>query len=840
MSTLHQTKLYVLSQTNKGVMKKITACSIGIAMTFLAQFSMAQSPAGLVGQVKDESQKCIESATVSLLRAKDSSQVKVAVTDKFGNFAFQISGKGPWIVSVTSIGHSKAYSRIIDFKDSIIKLDCIVLQTSSQNLKEISVVSKKSFMEQKADRMLINPDASPSDAGTTVMDVLEKSPGVTVDKDDNISLKGKQGVTIMIDNKPTYLNATQLASYLKSLPSSAIEQIEIMTNPSAKYDAAGNSGIINIKTKKNKAKGFNGSLSLTQTQGVYPKPSASLNLNYRTGNANFFVNAGYSHWQGFQNLDITRKYLDTSSKELTSIFTQHTNMRFTNPELNIKLGMDYYLSDKTTIGIVLSGFQNAENDRSSSTIYLKDPNYNTDSIVFSPSTNNSTWKNHSVNLNFRQKMDSLGTEFTADIDIMNYESTSSQYFDNITYNPDWSKRGETILTGDLPSHINIYSFKSDYMHPFLHNLKLEAGIKTSYVSTDNIANYFNIIGSSPQVDTTKTNRFGYYENINAAYLNLNKQFGKWNIQAGLRMENTNYSGHQFGNSYTVNNNDSSFQNSYINLFPTVYMSYQQNDKNMFSLNYGRRIDRPAYQDLNPFLFFLDEYTYQAGNPYLQPQYTQNVELSHTYNNFLTTTLNYSNTKNFFTETFEQSGHATIVRNGNIGQRQNAGIAVSLQLTPLKWWTAIVYANLNYNQFTGLLYGENINVGSANLLANLNNQFRFDKGWGAEISGFYRSSGVEGQVFVDPMGQVSAGISKQLLQEKASLKLGLRDIFYTQQVTGHIDFQETQATFHNARDSRQLSLSFTYRFGKPIKGPQPRRNTGGAADEQNRVKVGGNN
>jgi iron complex outermembrane receptor protein len=317
-------------------------------------------------------------------------------------------------------------------------------------------------------------------------------------------------------------------------------------------------------------------------------------------------------------------------------------------------------------------------------------------------------------------------------------------------------------------------------------------------------------------------------------------YKKWSIQAGLRLENTNYSGHQFGNPYTVNNNDSAFQNSYFNLFPTLYLSYQENDKNQFSLNYGRRIDRPAYQDLNPFLFFLDGYTYQAGNPWLQPQFTQNIELSHSYNNFLTTTLNYSFTRNYFSETFEQSGHATIVRNGNIGQRQNAGIAVSAQITVRKWWTAILYGNLNYNQFAGFLYGEYINVGAATFLGNFNNQFHFNKGWGAEISGFYRSSGVEGQVLVNPMGQVSAAISKQILQDKGSLKLGLRDIFYTQQVSGYINFQETQATFHNARDTRQLSLSFSYHFGKPIKGSQQRRSQGGATDEQNRVKVGGNN
>ncbi len=271
------------------------------------------------------------------------------------------------------------------------------------------------------------------------------------------------------------------------------------------------------------------------------------------------------------------------------------------------------------------------------------------------------------------------------------------------------------------------------------------------------------------------------------------------------------------------------------------MSYQANDKNQFSINYGRRIDRPAYQDLNPFLFFLDQYTYQSGNPYLQPQYTQNIELTHTYNNFLTTTLNYSYTTDFFTETFEQDGHATIVRNGNIGQRQNAGLAVSAQVPVTKWWTAMLYGNVNYNQFKGILYGEELNASATTFLFNVTNQLKFKKGWGGEVSGFYRSKGIEGQVLVDPMGQASAAITKQIFHEKGSLKLGIRDIFYTQQVKGYINFQQTEATFHNMRDSRQVSVSFTWRFGKMIKDAQQRRHgDGGASDEQSRVKAGGNN
>lgn len=806
--------------------------------------ALAQTAPGTIdGTIRDEKGQGIEAVTITLLHAKDSARFKQTVTDKAGHFAFDQLPAGKYLVSASSVGYGTKYSPAVALSASgnTHTLPPLVLAAASTSLQSVAVVGKRPPIEQKADRTIINVDASPSNAGSTAMDVLEKAPGVTLDKDDNISLKGKQGVTIMVDGKPTYLSASQLADYLRSLPASAIDQIELMTNPSAKYDAAGNSGIINIKTKKNKLKGFNGNLNLTHTQGVYPKPSGSLNLNYRNGKFNFFLNAGYSHWEGFQELKITRKYLDgDAAQTVNSIFTQTTTMHFINPEANLKFGMDYYLTPKTTLGFVVSGFHNNENTSSSSNIQLLDPQYAVDSIVQSPSTNHTTWKNGSANLNFRHQYDSAGRELTADLDYVRYSSISNQYFNNTTFNPDMKELGQTILTGNLPSTINIYTFKSDYTRPLAKGYKLETGVKFSYVNTDNTARYFNLVNNIPEVDTTKTNSFLYRENINAAYATMTKQLGKWSVQAGLRLENTNYSGHQLGNGLTVINNDSSFTRSYTNLFPTLYLTYQASEKNQFTLNYGRRIDRPAYQDLNPFLFFLDQYTYQAGNPYLQPQFTQNVELSHTYHQFLTTTLNYSYTKNFFTETFQQSGQATIVRNGNIGSRQNAGVSVSAQVPVVKWWTAILYTNVNYNKFTGILYGQNIDVSATTLLLNINNQFNFSHGWAGELSGFYRTKGVEGQVIVDPMGQASAAVSKKILKDKASLKLAIRDILYTNQVHGYIDFQDTDATFHNRRDSRQVAMTFSWNFGKPFKGASgPKRNTG-AGEEEGRVKTGGNN
>ena len=803
--------------------------------------ALAQSDAHISGVVADAKGQPIEAATVILLKAKDSSRLKAAATDKTGHFRFDHIAAGKYRISASSVGYESSSTVPFDLGISGTRsLSPITLTSSSTNLQAFSVVGKKPFIETKADRTIINVDASPSNAGSTALDVLEKSPGITLDKDDNISLKGKQGVTIMIDGKPTYLSASQLASYLKTLPASALDQIEIMTNPSAKYDASGNSGIINIKTKKNKLKGFNGNVSLTHTQGVYPKPSGSINLNYRNGKFNYFLNAGYAHWEGFQELNIGRKYFDVDSKTINSIFSQKTVMHFINPEFNVKFGMDYFVTPKTTVGFVVSGFRNTETNISSSDIQLLSPNYALDSIVRSPNTNKTSWKNGSANVNFRHTFDSTGRELTADIDYVRYSSVSNQYFDNQTYDPDMILLNESILTGHLPSTINIYTAKTDYTRPLAKGFKLETGIKLSYVNTDNTADYYDLVNKVAEVDTTKTNHFLYRENINAAYVNMTKQYKKLTAQLGLRVENTNYSGHQLGNGVSVISQDSSFSRSYVNLFPTAFFSYDLNDKNTFTLSYGRRIDRPAYQDLNPFMFFLDQYTYQAGNPYLQPQYTQNLELGHSFHHWLNTTLNYSYTKNFFSETFEQSGQATIVRQGNIGSRQNAGIAVSAQIPVAKWWNAMLYTNLNYNKFSGMLYGENIDVSATTLLLNLNNQFTLPQGWGGEISGFYRTRGVEGQVIVDPLGQASAAVSKKILNNRASIKASIRDIFYTNGAHGYINFQQTDATFYNHRDSRVVALTFTWNFGKPLKGMSgANAHNNGAGDEQNRVKTGGN-
>lgn len=827
-------------------MKK-TLALLTLALTTLSLVSQAQTKTvSLRGNVTDKASKPAEAVTVSLLHAKDSSVAKIQSTDRSGKYSFLDLSAGKYLVMVSAVGHEKSYSAHIslDGEKPEVEVPAMQLVAASKELGAVTVTYRKPFIEQMIDKTVLNVDAAVTNVGATALEVLEKAPGVMVDKDGNISLKGKQSVLVMMDGRPTYLTGEQLASLLKSMPASNIDQIELVTNPSAKYDASGNSGIINIKTKKNKQKGFNGNLALNYGQGAYWKTNNSLNLNLRTGKFNFFANGGYSTWNSFQALDIKRNYRDAGTKELTAIFEQSSFMRNINSNYNMKFGVDYFLSKNSTLGVVAARNFSPEKWTNRNTSYMMNPQSVTDSIVLADGYSEDLWKNKSVNLNFRHQFDTTGRELTADADYITYGSNSKQRFTNTNLDADQNPKYTEQLRGSIPIDIDIYSAKLDYTQPLKKGAKMEAGLKTSFVNTNNTADYSNLGNNGWENDYGKSNQFLYKENIIAGYLNYNTQIKKFGIQAGLRYEHTRYEGKQFGNPTKP---DSSFSRNYGSIFPTLFVSYKANEKNQFAVSYGRRIDRPAYQNLNPFMFFIDKYTYVRGNPYLQPQFTHNIELSHTFKSFLTTTLNYSYTRDYFNETFSQGNpqynepeYATIVRQGNIRALHNAGMSVSAQVPVQKWWTAILYSNYNYNEYSGTLNNEEIKVSAGTLMFNVNNQFKFNKGWSAELSGWYRSKGVEGQVLINSMGAASAGVSKQILKSKGTLKLNIRDIFHTQKQSGNMNFQTTEASFGSRRDSRVVNLAFTYRFGKPIKGAQPRRKIGGAGDEQNRVKMSGNN
>lgn len=813
----------------------ILAALIGV----LSVDSQAQTKFGKInGSVIDGSTKTIESATIVLLRANDSTVIKMGVADKTGKFSFDNVSEGKYLVSISAVGHQKGYSPAFEINDanSNITLKTIELVPVEKSLGAVTIVAKKPLIEQKIDRTIVNVEASVTNVGNSALEVLEKVPGVSVDKDGNISLKGKSGVQIYIDGRPAYLGGADLANMLRSMSASQLEQIEVMTNPPAKYDAAGNSGVINIKTKKNKQFGYNGSLTSGYTQAIYARFNESLNFNYRTGKINLFTNLNYNYNHRRQILSVNRNFRDVSTKDILSEFDQTSLMKSSSDFYSGKIGLDYFASKKTTFGVVFNGFSNPSLWRSYTNTFIYDPNGTLVNQTDAYSDNNQKWKNFSTNLNFRTVLDSAGQEISGDLDYIQYRSTATQpliswYYDN---NKNLLRAPDTLM-GNLPQNITIYSGKIDYTLPLKKGAKLEAGIKSSYVKTDNNANYDSLKNGQVVHDFSRSNHFVYEENINAAYLNYTKPLSKkWTGQFGLRLENTNAKGNQL----TTNQ---SFTRKYTQLFPTVYLQYAANEKNQFVINYGRRINRPDYEDLNPFIHFLDRYTFEQGNPDLAPQFSHNIELTHSYKGFLTTTLNYSTTKDIIQQVIEQNEatNETYIKKANIASMDQFGISISVNNQITKWWSSNVYVNAFNNRFKGIVNNDYVSIGITGMMAQVQQQFKWGKGWGAELSGFYRTKALEGVLFIGSITQINAGFSKQVLKNKGTLRLSFRDIFKGMNVTGYSKYGNVDIQFRNIQDAQSVSLSFTWRFNKGKLKANAGRREGSASDEQNRVKAGGN-
>ncbi len=795
----------------------------------------AQSSQRIAGIITDQGTKPLSSATVTLLKLKDSSLVKTFITIADGKFLFENLTPDSFILSVTHIGYKEFKTGPVKATASEnVTLQQIALELQDGKvLQDVTVTAKKPFIEQKIDRTIVNVDAVISNTGSNALEVLERSPGVVVDENGNISLKGKSGVLILIDDKPTYLSAADLATYLKSLPSSSLDKIELMTNPPAKYDAASGSGVINIKTKKNTLRGFNGSVSVSAGQAVYARSNESLNLNYRNAKFNVFGNFAYSIQHSYRKLEVNRSYYDAAGN-LQSVFLQDSYFRPIRKSPSIKTGIDFFLSPKTTLGFVFKGSYSSANNPSPVKSSIYNNNEKLDSIIDATNFTKEKFASNGFNINFNHQYNSSGKVLFFDLDYIKYNASSDRSFLNNSFNSTGYLKYSENLGADLPSTINIYAAKVDYTHPVKQGVKFDAGIKTSYVDADNAANYFYIIGNTTSVDNDKTNRFAYKENINAAYINFSGDYKRFGVQAGLRVENTNGNGRQMGNAVRP---DSSFTKNYTNLFPTGYLSYKldSSGKNYVNISYGRRISRPYYQDLNPFIFLLDKFSYFAGNPYLRPQFSNNFELSYHYKSFITASLLYNYATDVQFETIFQSGNVFISTTGNIGRRIYAGISMNINVKPAKFWSTSIYTELINRKYQGLVSTSSLNTNASYWYININNQFTFKKGWGGEISGFYNTNGTNGQFIMPPVWILTAAIQKAVLNKKGSIKFSVRDIFHTLEPRGQItNIPSATATFHNYLDTQVATLGFTYNFGKTFK-TVTKRNSNSSEEEQNRIK-----
>jgi len=804
-------------------------CTIEFSQTKIGKIS---------GNITDESQKPLQSATVSLLRAKDSSLVKIAITNKEGKYEFENINEGNFLLSFSSVGFQKKFGQSLEISPAnpTFKAETIQLSAEAKSITGVTVTAKKPFIETKIDKTIVNVDASPTSAGSTALDILEKSPGITVDNDGNISLRGKQGVIVMMDGKQTFLSAADLANLLRNMPASALDQVEIMTNPSSKYDASGNSGVINIKTKKGKNGGFNGSIMIGATTSLFhpdeawylrPKSQNSLNFNYRKNKINFFGNYNPNIFRGMNRLSLDSRFIDDNYNTTGYNFTE-TRFKFGNNNHTLKLGLDWYADKKNIFGIVVSGFTFSGHPTPISVSDLVDENKQLENRLVSSTNNDIKFQNATLNLNWKHTFDTTGRELTADFDYVVYSNVSDMILTTDFYNSTLQKTGTSYLKGHLPSDINIYTFKSDYTHP-LKGGRFEAGVKFSYVKNDNLVNYERKINNEWVIDNIRSNHFIYDETINAAYVNYSKEIKKWTFQAGLRMENTIAHGTQVVTKQT-------FKRDTTNLFPTAFVSYKVDKKNTLTIAYDRRIQRPNYQDLNPFTYFLDTLSYRQGNIYLRPQYTHNIDLTHSFNGKFITTFNFNTTDDIISQIVKPEPNSKIrfLTVDNVAQFTNVGVSITAPIAFAKWWNANLFTNVFNNHYKGVYDTFNINISYTSFTANITNNFTFKKGWSAELSGMYRHKALGGLTRMEPIYQMSFGLQKQIMKGKGTLRFNVRDPFAWQKFEGRNTYGMIDGGFIARPDIRQVTGTFTWRFGKTGQQNQPRRRNSSSQDEQNRV------
>ena len=792
-----------------------------------------KSTGTLTGSVIGPDDQPLAYATVTLSKASDSSLVKGALTDESGAYQFTGIPYGTYQITVTMIGMQKATSPQLKLQAESLQVSTLSLKANPQTLKGVQVNATKPFIQHKPGQTVVNVENSSVSAGNSVMEVLEKSPGILVDQDDNISLNGKNGVNILINGRPTHLSSKQLGTMLKGMPASSVSHIELMTQPPAQYSAEGTAGLINIVLKKNTALGVNGSLTAGVGYGQYLKYNAGGSLNYRNKSFSLYGNYNFDHRKDKFGMDITRDFYLPDTKDLQTSLTQESTMKVGGENHTAQLGMDFFLSPRQTLGFVANGTFNSGDFNSHSPVHFLSPEGTTDSISSSDNHTGYDWNNEGANVHYTLNLDDKGSAISANVDYNRfYQSMPQSIVTQVTDGSGNSLRDPQKRKGEQPNEINIYAAKVDYNGSFKNGFALDAGLKSSYVHTDNNSLFQRYQDGQWTNDPQNTNHFIYKENVNAAYVSLAKKFNKgWSAKAGVRGEQTTIHTEQ-------RTTDSLNKDDYFELFPNVSVSKTFNPNHSLSLSYSRRIDRPSYQNLNPFVYYVDEYTYRVGNPYLQPQFVRSVELAYTFKQRYTAVLSYSHTSDIMAMVLKQvdSTHTTIQTQDNISKLDNVTLNLGLPVAITPWWQTYNSIMVFYNRYDGVYNGYPLNKGYTTFMINTHQSFILPHSWKAELTGMFRSKTILGPLVAEPMGMVSAGITKSFWDDKASLKLNVQDIFQTLNLKGGVDFGNLHATtlFHANR--RAANLTFTWNFGNQKVKVKKHEKTA-IQEEESRIKKG---
>ncbi|HKR05511.1 MAG TPA: TonB-dependent receptor [Bacteroidia bacterium] len=800
-----------------------------VSLLLLSASSFSQST-NISGKISGTGDEPLTGATAELRNAKDSSLAKVNAADGKGMFSFENVKAGNYFLKASLLGYNPWMGSVFSYEGTESKeLPEIKMTSSSVTLKQAEISAIKPLVEVKADKTVFNVENSINSTGSTAYELLQKAPGVVVDNNDNILLKGRGGVMVQIDGRPSHLSETELADYLKSIQSTDVESIELISNPSSKYDAEGTAGIINIKLKKNKNYGTNGSATLGYAIGKYSKYNTALSLNNRSKKFNVYSN--YSNNWGERGNEF---YLYREQNPY--IFNQSSVSKRSGLSHNYKAGVDYTLNKKNGLGVMINGnYSNTKGKQTNRNTISDFITHFPDSILKSDQANTNRGNNFNLNLN-HHFTDTLGHELTTDFDFGYYDGSRNSYIPNVYTLPDYeTPLSSSFFRSVTPTTITIYTLKSDYSQNFLKG-KLGAGFKTSFVNTDNTFNFYNIIDNVETIDNTRSNHFVYTENVNALYLNYQRTVKKFDFQAGIRMENTVSEGDLKSSTAAE---DKNVKRNYTDLFPSGGITFNPHKNHALALVYSSRIDRPNYQELNPFEYKLDELSFSKGNPFLDPQYSNKIELSHTYKYTTTTSIGYSRTTDFFAKITDTiPGGKSFLTSRNLATEDVLSVNVSTSLQPLKWYSIYFNGGI-YNQAYDADFGNNKTINTSFTSFNMyaQNTFKLPYSFTFELSGWYNSGGVWGGSYkTDGQGSLDVGLQKKLLGDQATLKFSYSDILHTAPWNSYNTYAGIVSRAWGNWESQQFRASLTWRFGnKQMK--NIRQRTTGSESEQKRIGGG---
>ncbi|WP_298894469.1 TonB-dependent receptor [uncultured Psychroserpens sp.] len=788
---------------------------------FIGQVFAQQS---VKGQVFDEELKPISAAVVSIFNSDKSQFIKAGITEDDGTFHIKNVPNGTYLINITSLGYKDYNSATFTLNASSKDFENIIMAEDSQALDEVVVKAEKPMVQVMADKTVFNVQSTLSAAGDSGFELLRKAPGVIIDNTDSIIVEGKAGVLVYIDDKPSVLRGQDLVNYLKTIQSSDIESIEIITQPSSKFDAEGNAGIINIKFKRDKSLGTNGTVASGLTYGEFGRYNTSVSFNNRSKKTSVYGSFSNRFGESLNFINLYRTQNNT-------IFDAQTETISDNNNNNARLGFDYYANKKSTFGIILTGnFSDGSSDSDSRTPISDIGSSNPNEVLVAGSDADNKTSNLYANLNYKFN---TGKDFSlnVDVDFGKYSSDRTNLQPNQYFNGDETQLiSETINYMITPIDIDIFTSKVDFEQNVLKG-KLGFGVKYSKIVTDNQFDFFDRINGQDIINEERTNDFAYDEQINAAYINYNRKYEKFSFQAGLRVEQTKSDGVLTALQEAQNDR---VKRNYTDWFPSGGITYQLNQKNSFALTYSKRIQRPNYQSLNPFEYKIDELSFRRGNPFLQPQYTDNLKLSHTYNYRLNTSISYSFIRDFFAQVTEAVGDdQNFISQRNVANQKVINLGISYPTKFNDWWS--VYASLNaYRSIYEATNEDFVSTSQNTLSLYAQNTFKLPKGFRAEVSGWYSSPSVWGGTYqTKSLGALNLAVQKKFFDDKLTARLAFNDILYTSPWRGDTQFGALVINGDGGNDSRQVRFNLSYNFGRnEIKKARNRKT--GLEDEKNRL------